>query len=110
MPRFLLLRAVALVAATAVLSCGGRTEQDSRAVADKETTRPTFAYSENWRSAMVKTQPPKTGCFTVKFPSTTWTEVPCAAGGPSHPQAIRTGSRLGSQTVGNGNDFQASMP
>src|SRR5437868_1503392 len=43
-----------------------------------------FKRQEEWRNAIATTPQPKKGCFTAKFPSLEWQEIPCV-NGPDYP-------------------------
>ncbi len=66
-----------------------------------------FRRQEDWRAFMSSVPPPKKGCFTAKFPSKEWQEVPCVPG-PAYPMPPRGG--IVPQVVGNGNDIAAMAP
>jgi hypothetical protein len=66
-----------------------------------------YRRQEDWRASMSSTRPPRKGCFTAKFPSKEWQEVPCVPS-PDHPMAPRGG--VIPQVVGNGNDIAAMAP
>jgi len=63
-----------------------------------------FKRQEEWRNAIAAKPQPKKGCFTAKFPSLEWQEIPCVDG-PKYPMSPRSG--IVPQTVGNGNDIAA---
>jgi hypothetical protein len=50
-----------------------------------------------WSEAVNQMRPPSVGCFTVSFPATTWSQVPCTTAAPLH-----------SHNVGYGNDYAAN--
>lgn len=76
---------------------------------------------EAWRKVVAKTPAPKEGCFTVTYPSTTWTEEPCAPavsnpipapsrrlfGGGTKSEAESPAGGAGVPAVGNGTDWYA---
>ncbi len=59
---------------------------------------------EAWRAEMSRRPVPKNGCFTAKYPSTEWQEVPCGRPSPYHNPG-RSGARP--NQVGHGTDFVA---
>jgi hypothetical protein len=66
-----------------------------------------FRAQADWRAAIATVPKPKKGCFTAKYPSREWQEVPCVAG-PDHPMPPRGG--IVPLTVGNGDDVAAQAP
>jgi len=66
-----------------------------------------FRNQEEWRTSIALAPPPKKGCFTAKFPSKEWQEVPCVPG-PDYPMPPRGG--IVPEVVGNGNDVSAQAP
>jgi hypothetical protein len=66
-----------------------------------------FKRQEEWRGAIARKQPPRKGCFTAKYPSVDWQEVPCVAA-PDYPMAPKAG--IVPFTVGNGDDVAAQAP
>lgn len=66
-----------------------------------------FRRQEDWRASMQLVPPPKKGCFTAKYPSKVWQEVPCVPG-PDYPMPPRGG--IVPEVVGNGNDVAAMAP
>ncbi len=58
---------------------------------------------KDWRQAMAKMPRPKDeGCFTSKYPSTSWVEVPC--GPPPTDRFLMPRTPLATEAVGNGTD------
>src|SRR5690348_11693685 len=49
-----------------------------------------FKRQEEWRSNIAKKPQPKKGCFTTKYPSLEWQEIPCV-NGPDYPMPPRIG-------------------
>jgi hypothetical protein len=47
-----------------------------------------FRKQEDWRASIPSVPQPKKGCFTAKFPSKEWQEVPCVPG-PDYPAPPR---------------------
>lgn len=71
------------------------------------STQPPSAQSrEAWQTSMSQTPLPKHGCFKSSYPNLQWQEVPCTTA-PQRPYPPATGVRP--DTVGNGNDFTASV-
>ena len=66
-----------------------------------------YRKQEDWRAFMSSVPQPKKGCFTAKYPSREWKEVPCVPG-PDYPMPPRGG--IVPQIVGNGNDVGAQAP
>lgn len=66
-----------------------------------------FKRQDGWRNAISRKAPPKKGCFTAKFPSVEWQEVPCVDA-PNYPMAPKSG--IVPFTVGNGDDVAAQAP
>ena len=66
-----------------------------------------FKRQEEWRNAIATKPQPKKGCFTAKFPSLEWQEIPCV-NGPKYPMPPRSG--IVPETVGNGDDIAAQAP
>jgi hypothetical protein len=66
-----------------------------------------FKRQEEWRNAITTKPQPKKGCFTAKFPSLEWQEIPCV-NGPKYPMPPRSG--IVPETVGNGDDIAAQAP
>jgi hypothetical protein len=66
-----------------------------------------FKRQEEWRNAITAKPQPRKGCFTAKFPSLEWQEIPCV-NGPDYPMAPRSG--IVPETVGNGDDIAAQAP
>jgi hypothetical protein len=66
-----------------------------------------FRKQEDWRASILLVPQPKKGCFTAKFPSKEWKEVPCVPG-PDYPMPPRGG--IVPEVVGNGNDVAAQAP
>ncbi len=72
---------------------------------------------EEWRKVVAKTPAPKEGCFTVTYPSTTWSEEACAPATsnplpspprrPLGPAAKSLAGGEGAPLVGNGTDWSA---
>jgi hypothetical protein len=62
---------------------------------------------EHWRKAMAQTLPQKKGCFTASYPDTSWEEVQCLPAPVPPYSRPAHGGRL--ETVGNGNDFVATV-
>lgn len=66
---------------------------------------------EAWRKVVANTPAPKEGCFTVTYPSTTWTEEPCAPAVsnpiPAPPRRQALGAAAGVPAVGGGTDWFA---
>lgn len=65
-----------------------------------------LAKRKDWRSKMLKTPAPKSGCFHSTYPNTEWQEVPCRVA-PDIPYPMR--ARLVPTDVGGGNDFVARV-
>jgi len=61
---------------------------------------------EAWREAIAHTSVPEAGCFEASYPLLEWNKVECVEA-PNIPFLPRT--RLGSQTVGNGDDYAAEV-
>ena len=66
-----------------------------------------FRKQEEWRNSIALVPQPKKGCFTAKFPSKEWQEIPCVPG-PDYPMPPRKG--VVPEIVGNGNDVAAQAP
>ena len=66
-----------------------------------------FRKQEDWRNSIALVPQPKKGCFTAKFPSKEWQEIPCVPG-PDYPMPPRRG--IVPEVVGNGNDVAAQAP
>ncbi len=66
-----------------------------------------FQRQAEWRNAISQKAAPKKGCFTAKFPSVEWQEVPCVDA-PNYPMAPKSG--IVPFTVGNGDDVAAQAP
>ena len=66
-----------------------------------------FKKQQEWRDSIAAKPQPKKGCFTAKFPSLEWQEVPCVDG-PKTPMLPRHG--IVPNIVGNGNDIAAQTP
>ena len=66
-----------------------------------------FRKQEDWRNSIALVPQPKKGCFTARFPSKEWQEIPCVPG-PDYPMPPRKG--IVPQIVGNGNDVAAQAP
>jgi hypothetical protein len=66
-----------------------------------------FKRQQEWRDAIAKKPQPKKGCFTAKFPSLEWQEIPCV-NGPKHPMLPRSG--IVPEIIGNANDIAAQAP
>jgi hypothetical protein len=66
-----------------------------------------FKRQEEWRNAIATKPQPKKGCFTARFPSLEWQEIPCVKG-PDYPMPPRSG--IVPDTVGNGDDIAAQAP
>ena len=66
-----------------------------------------FRKQEDWRNSIALVPQPKKGCYTAKFPSKEWQEVPCVPG-PDYPMPPRTG--IVPEVVGNGNDIAVQAP
>jgi len=66
-----------------------------------------FKRQEEWRNAISKKPKPKKGCFTAKYPSLEWKEIPCV-NGPKYPMPPRSG--IVPETIGNGDDVAAQAP
>ncbi len=70
------------------------------------SSQPSKKQLKSWRSSIMHTPRPKSGCFTATYPQTQWREVPCVKAPvrpyrPSHGQLPFT--------VGNGNDVTAEV-
>jgi hypothetical protein len=61
----------------------------------------------DWRKAIAAKPQPKKGCFTSKFPSLEWQEIPCVDG-PKYPMPPKAG--ILPDIVGNGNEIAAQAP
>jgi len=61
---------------------------------------------ETWREAIAHTEVPAEGCFYASYPGMVWNRIECAVA-PHIPYTPRRGPI--SQTVGNGNDYAASV-
>ena len=61
---------------------------------------------QEWRNSMSQIPQPKKGCFTAKYPSLEWQEVPCT-NAPDLPYPPARGNRP--QTVGGSNDFAGEV-
>src|SRR3984893_13780445 len=48
-----------------------------------------FRKQEEWRNSIALVPQPKKGCFTAKFPSKEWQEIPCVPG-PDYPMPPRS--------------------
>jgi hypothetical protein len=63
---------------------------------------------EAWHEVILKTSPPKNGCFQSAYPSTTWIEVPCgpppigSVSSPRRHEPKVTAKRAGVPSVGAG--------
>ena len=66
-----------------------------------------FRQQADWRAKILAVPQPKKGCFTAKFPSLEWQEIPCVAG-PNYPMPPRSG--IIPEIVGNGDDIAAQAP
>ena len=66
-----------------------------------------FRKQEDWRASIALVPRPKKGCFTAKFPSLEWQEIPCV-NGPEYPMPPRSG--IVPETIGNGDDVAAQAP
>jgi len=66
-----------------------------------------FKRQEEWRNAITAKPQPKKGCFTAKFPSLEWQEIPCV-NGPDYPMPPRSG--IVPEIIGNGDDIAAQAP
>jgi hypothetical protein len=66
-----------------------------------------FRRQEEWRNSIGLAPKPKKGCFTAKFPSKEWQEVPCVPT-PDYPMPPRMG--IVPDVVGNSNDIAAKAP
>jgi hypothetical protein len=66
-----------------------------------------FKRQEEWRNTITTKPQPKKGCFTAKFPSLEWQEIPCV-NGPKYPMPPRSG--IVPETIGNGDDIAAQAP
>ena len=66
-----------------------------------------FRKQEDWRNSIALVPQPKKGCFTAKFPSKEWQEIPCVPG-PDYPMPPRKG--IVPEVVGNGNDVAVQAP
>ena len=66
-----------------------------------------YRQQADWRAKMAATPHPKKGCFTAKYPSLEWQEVPCV-NGPDYPMPPRSG--IVPEIVGNGDDIAAQAP
>jgi hypothetical protein len=62
---------------------------------------------EAWREAIAHTSVPEAGCFEASYPNLEWNKVECVEA-PNIPFTPRSG-RLGSQTVGDGDDYAAAV-
>ena len=56
----------------------------------EDTTSAAFQARQSWRRTMAQKPTPKPGCFSTKFPSTEWTEIPCS-NAPALPHPPRLG-------------------
>jgi hypothetical protein len=66
-----------------------------------------FRKQKDWRNSIALVPQPKKGCFTAKFPSKEWQEIPCVSG-PDYPMPPRKG--IVPEIVGNRNDVAAQAP
>ena len=106
---------VCAVAVYALSGCGSGNEAAEESVATQ--TAPLVTSSrEEWRSALLKTRPPKKGCFQAKYPGNNWEEVPCGPPAPertarpeSAPLAAASGPGLAQYLVGSGTTYQAQV-
>jgi hypothetical protein len=84
-------------------SSGGASPASAPAAKDRRV--------EAWRRVVAKTPALKEGCFTVTYPSTTWTEEPCAPAVsnplPAPPRQLVRGAAAGVPAVGRGTDWFA---
>jgi hypothetical protein len=88
---------------------------------------PTFSNWAEWHAYMSHNPAPRSmlqslnggGCFEANYPSTTWQEIPCVAAvaPPNHaskgheiPSHTLATVSMGTETVGNGNDWVAVSP
>jgi hypothetical protein len=65
-----------------------------------------LATRKAWRSKMLKTPAPKSGCFHLAYPNTEWQEIPCRTA-PDIPYPMK--ARIVVTDVGGGNDFVAQV-
>ncbi len=66
-----------------------------------------FRAQKEWRDKISAVPQPKKGCFTTKFPSLEWQEIPCVDG-PKIPLLPKSG--IVPEIVGNGDDIAAQAP
>ncbi len=66
-----------------------------------------FRKQQDWRTAIAAVPQPKKGCFTTKYPSLEWQEIPCVDG-PKYPMPPKSG--IVPNIVGNGDDIAAQAP
>src|SRR5258706_16237162 len=96
-----LLLSNAAVAATPGAPAAEKTRQ-----AAASSDRRTF---DGWHTFMNRTLPSKKGCFTATYPSTTWQEIPCAAGPRRTYERTYAPQPSRPQSVGSGIDFEAQV-
>jgi hypothetical protein len=65
-----------------------------------------------WRENLAHAPPPYKGCFTARYPSTTWQKIPCSPPSRAIPRPYppRTSTRTRATTVGNGDDVSLMPP
>ena len=91
------------------LSLPASAQTPTQASAPAAPTLLSAAQLQTWRAALALNPPPAhIGCFSAKYPSAAWTDVPCVTppNCPYRPAHAGT-SAAGPKIVGNGNDYVA---
>jgi len=103
-----------ILTATALLTSPSSAAEGRKRTAVAAATRPVpmlsataFRRQQEWRTTIATVPKPSKGCFTAKYPSTKWKQVPCVAA-PDYPMPPRSG--IVPQVIGNGNDIAAQAP
>lgn len=78
----------------------------ARAAEPLSSAQPSMKELKSWRSSIMHTPRPKSGCFSAEYPKIEWREVPCTKA-PVRPYRPSRGQRA--FTVGNGNDVSAEV-
>lgn len=105
---------ISAVIATTTMACSAasaatkKTPEQAATKSEPMLSPEDYRKQEDWRATITAKPQPNKGCYTAKYPSTEWKEVPCVPG-PDRPLTPRKAGVV-PQVVGGGDDVSAEAP